>query len=58
MEKKMYTEVLERVRNDYAVRNIDKLEEAIKAGDMEKALELHRLNVEKRQGSTTLRCAG
>ena len=41
MEKKMYTETLEKVRNDYAVRNIDKLEAAIKAGDMEKALELH-----------------
>ena len=26
MEKKMYTETLEKVRNDYAVRNIDKLE--------------------------------
>ena len=37
MEKKMYTETLEKVRNDYAVRNIDKLEAAIKAGDMEKA---------------------
>ena len=43
MEKKMYTETLEKVRNDYAVRNIDKLEAAIKAGDMEKALELHKL---------------
>ena len=42
MEKKMYTETLEKVRNDYAVRNIDKLEAAIKAGDMEKALELHK----------------
>ena len=29
MEKKMYTETLEKVRNDYAVRNIDKLEAAI-----------------------------
>ena len=48
MEKKMYTETLEKVRNDYAVRNIDKLEAAIKAGDMEKALELHKLNVEKK----------
>ena len=50
MEKKMYTETLEKVRNDYAVRNIDKLEAAIKAGDMEKALELHKLNVEKKTG--------
>ena len=41
MEKKMYTETLEKVRNDYAVRNIDKLEAAIKAGDMEKALEYY-----------------
>ena len=49
MEKKMYTETLEKVRNDYAVRNIDKLEAAIKAGDMEKALELHKLNVEKKK---------
>ena len=50
MEKKMYTATLEKVRNDYAVRNIDKLEAAIKAGDMEKALELHKLNVEKKTG--------
>ena len=50
MEKKMYTEVLNKVRNDYAVRNIDKLEAAIKAGDMDRALELHKLNVEKKTG--------
>lgn len=50
MEKKMYGEILNKVRSDYAVRPIDKLEEAIKAGDMEKALELHKLNVEKKTG--------
>ena len=55
MEKKMYTETLEKVRNDYAVRNIDKLEAAIKAGDMEKALELHKLNVEKKTGISPFR---
>ncbi|MFQ8843337.1 MAG: hypothetical protein ACLR8P_23220 [Clostridium fessum] len=49
---------MEKVRNDYAVRNIDKLEAAIKAGDMEKALELHKLNVEKRQDFTISQSAG
>ena len=50
MEKKMYTETLEKVRNDYAVRNIDKLEAAIKAGDMEKALELHKFTISQSAG--------
>lgn len=37
MEKKMYTETVGKGSQDYAVRNIDKLEAAIKAGDMEKS---------------------
>ena len=40
MAKKMYTEALEKVKTETTRRNIDRLEEAIKAGDMEKALEL------------------
>ncbi len=59
MEKKMYTETLEKVRNDYAVRNIDKLEAAIKAGDMEKALGAAQIKCrEKEQDFTISQSAG
>ena len=50
MAKKMYTEALKKVQEETSRRNIDLLEEAIKAGDTEKALELHKLNVMKKKG--------
>ena len=42
---KMYTELLEQIRNVDAIRTIDRLGDAIAAGDMEKAMELHKENV-------------
>ena len=50
MSKKMYTEAMEKVINDTSKRNIDKLTEAIAAGDMEKAKELNELNITKKTG--------
>lgn len=50
MEKKMYTEVLARVKNQVSRRNIDLLGEAIEARDWEQAKALHKLNVEKKTG--------
>lgn len=50
MEKKMYTEQLEKVRSDYAVRNIDKLTAAIEAQDWEKAKAVNELNIMKKEG--------
>ncbi|MDP3388170.1 MAG: hypothetical protein Q8S24_13105 [Eubacteriales bacterium] len=43
------TPIMEQIVNVNAKRTIDELEAAIKAGDMEKALELHRKNVTGKQ---------
>lgn len=45
MEKKMYTAELEKARSQTGVRTIDKLSEALAAGDLEKARALHQQNI-------------
>lgn len=42
--------IMQEVKNELSKRTIDKLEEAIKQGDMEKALELHKKNVQGKKG--------
>ncbi|MGI6090547.1 MAG: hypothetical protein ACOYEL_04075 [Saccharofermentanales bacterium] len=48
MEKKMYTKKLEEIKDNLSRRNIDRLEEAILSGNIEEALKLHHINVEKK----------
>ena len=47
-----------KVRNDYAVRNIDKLEAAIKPAIWKKRWSCTKLNVEKKTGFAISQSAG